>query len=359
MYNKLFTPISIGKHTIKNRVVAALPPTFLAEPDGNITPQLLSFYKNLASKAPGVLITEPFAISNLGKAWPRQPFITEDKNFLAISELVERLRNKESYSVMQLYHGGINSLPNIHNVVLGPSGITSNKLRCKVQELTTSEIALIVNEYRQAATMAWNAGFQAIEINAADSSLLHQFMSPITNKRNDDYGFSNHNGSLFLKEVVNAVHDGARTLNIIVKMSMRDLMPASAGLTNSIDTAIELKNLGVNVFHLTEGLSIGEASCLHPYLRGQSRPAPFAEDSLIFRNETMALTIMDTSFIMPSEAEKQLSKNVCDFIALNRTIIREPAWVSMAMTNQPAEFYKKCANCLVCNGAVSCKFEKK
>lgn len=351
MYEKLLFPTKIGFRTIKNKVVAAPNPSFLCDKEGNLTPQFFNYYKEMSDKSAGILIIESTAVSNEGRGWQNQCVISEDLNFLGISELVVKLRNQDCLPMIQLYHGGINSVSGPQNRLFGPSKISNKKITGNIKVLSTSEIDTIVNQYKKATTVAWNAGFSGIEINAAEGTLLHQFLSPVTNKRSDEYAFGYDNGILMLLKVITEIKEVASDMIICVKLSMRDLIPGGAGLKNCIEIGKELKNIGINVFHLTEGLFIGDAACLHPYLRNNTAPAPFADDALVFRTETKSQVILSTGMKNPEVAEKALARECCDFVSISRSLNCEPEWVDMAITNQPIEFYKKCKRCMLCQAA--------
>ena len=352
MYEKLLFPTKINDRTIKNKVVAAPPPSFLCEKDGSLTPQFFNYYKNLTKSEPGILILESSAISQKGKAWPNQCVISDDINFLAISELVTKIRNQEILPMIQLYHGGINAIPGNEYNLLGPSIISNKNISGKINELTTGEIDALVEEYQKATSHIWNVGFSGIELNAAEGTVIHQFLSPITNKRKDEYAYGYDNGILFLRKIIQSIKSIAPDLVFSLKLSLRDLIPGGAGLNTAIEIANDVKKLGIDLFHVTEGLTLGKAACLHPFLRNNQSSAPFAEDALIFKNETKTKVILSTGFFTPIIAEKVLCKDCCDYISLGRELNREPEWITMAMTNQPIEFYKKCKYCMLCKAAI-------
>lgn len=351
MYEKLLFPVKIGLRTIKNKIVAAPNPSFLCDDDGNLTPKFFNYYKEMADKSAGILIIEGAAISKEGRGWHNQCVVSDSLNFLGISELVVKMRKQDCLPMIQLYHGGINAISGAHNKLYGPSKITHKKITGDITELTETDIDTIVNQYKKAAGLAWNAGFSGVEINAAEGTLIHQFLSPITNKRTDLFAFGYDNGILILRKVISAVKEAVSEMVICVKLSMRDLIPGGAGLKNCIEIAKELKAMGISLFHVTEGLKIGDTACLHPYLRNNINPSPFADDALVFKAETKCQVILSTGMRNPEIAEKVLNKDCCDFISLSRSLNCEPEWIDMAITNQPIEFYKKCKRCMLCQAA--------
>lgn len=359
MYEKLLFPAKINNRVVNNKIVITPPPSFLCESDGSLSPEFFNYYKSLVKSEAGSIIIESSAISNSAKGWVRQPVISDNLNFLAISELVIKIKTHDILPIIQLYHGGINAIPFNNHQVNSPSVISNRKILGNIHSLTSGEIDRIVQDYKNAANLSWNVGFSGIEINAADSTILHQFLSPITNKRNDKFSFIYNNGAFIIRNIINSIRSILPDIIIILKLSLRDLIPGGAGLKNAIEVANDLKNLGVDAFHLTEGLMLGNAGCLNSYLCGKILQAPFSEDSFIFKKETNTCVILSTGISSPDIAEKLLSKDYCDFVSLSRTINREPKWVTMAMTNQPIEFYKQCKHCMLCLAASKgCVLEK-
>lgn len=351
MYDFLFSPTQLHFKTIKNRIVAAPPPTRLCENDGNLSPQFFSYYSYMAEKEPGIIIIDGLAISNAAKGWLKQGIIADGNNFRAISELVNKLRKAECFPMIQLYHGGINAIPTTNHRLLGLSKITHNKIKGDIKELTSLELDAVAYEYGLAASLAWNAGFAGIEIEASEGSLIHQSLSPITNKRSDQFSYKANSGAHFLMRVIEAVKNSAPDLLISVKLSLRDLVPGGAGLSDCIAVAKKAKEAGASLFHLSQGLKIGDVTCLHPTFRGNISPSPLSEDALVFKKETGFTTILGNGMHTPEIADNILARGISDFISLSRTLNREPNWINLASRNQPIEFFKRCKRCMTCVAA--------
>ncbi len=161
MISSLFSPFSLRNRDFKNRVIAAPPPSLLADATGKIQPQMLTYYYNLADTDVGTVIVEAMAVSAQGRSWPEQPGIFSGEMLNGLSRLVEKIRSRGAVPVAQLFHGGINAIP-VDMTVFGPSTVQHRKINARVNELKKENIAQVVSEYVEAAKIAWNAGFSGI-----------------------------------------------------------------------------------------------------------------------------------------------------------------------------------------------------
>lgn len=350
MITSLFSPVSLKNRDFKNRVIAAPPPSYLAGPDGQVQTQMLDYYNNLADTDAGMVIVEAAAVSLEGRAWLKQLGIHSSAMINGLSRLVEKIRSRGAVPVAQLFHGGINSIPGPDQIVAGPSAIEHRKLNARIHEIKKDKFAQIVNDYSEAARIAWNAGFSGIEIQAAEGSLPQQFFSPLLNHRRDDYSTDYNGGVLLLQQIVRAVKKAVPDLMLLVRLSLRDLLPGGFCLSTAIKAAQILKSEGIDIFHLTEGLKVGNAQLLHPSLDKTAPDAPFSEDTHIFRNETGLLTVLSGKVSTPEIAINRMKKGGADFVALGRTLNREPLWLGGQIDSGLLP-WQKCLRCPICKAA--------
>ncbi|QDL90705.1 alkene reductase [Paroceanicella profunda] len=215
-HDALFKPMEIGAITVPNRVLMAPLTRNRAQADG--TPNALAglYYAQRASA--GLIISEATQISAQGKGYKDTPGIYTPGHVAAWSEIVNRVHAAGGRIVLQLWHVG-----RISHTSLQPDGaspVAPSAIRAKgktyIEEgfadvsepraLETSELAGIVEDYRHAAKCAKDAGFDGVEIHAANGYLLHQFIADQTNTRTDSYGGSISNRIRLTLEVVRAVN---------------------------------------------------------------------------------------------------------------------------------------------------------
>jgi len=213
----LFSPITLGRISLNNRIVMA-PLTRNRAGEGN-TPRALNveYYRQRASA--GLIITEASQVSEYGVGYPATPGIHSAEQIAGWRKVTEAVHQRGGKIVIQLWYCGRISHPSmlpdnatpVSASAITPQGntVTYSGLQPFVQprELGTDEIADIVDQYRRAAHNAKAAGFDGVEVHAANGYLIDQFLRDGTNQRRDEYGGSAENRTRLLREVLNAVFE--------------------------------------------------------------------------------------------------------------------------------------------------------
>jgi N-ethylmaleimide reductase len=217
---KLFSPLKVGALTLPNRVFMA-PLTRLRsiEPGDIPTPLMAEYYRQRASA--GLIITEATQISFQAKGYAGAPGLHTQEQLNAWKKITQAVHEEGGHIAVQLWHVGRishSSLQPNQQAPVAPSAIAADtrttvrdesgawvRVPCSTpRALETEEIPGIINDFRQATANAREAGFDYIELHAAHGYLLHQFMSPASNQRTDQYGGSIENRTRLTLEVVDA-----------------------------------------------------------------------------------------------------------------------------------------------------------
>jgi N-ethylmaleimide reductase len=216
MQAKLFTPLELGDLTLPNRIVMAPLTRNRALPEGDVPHAMnVKYYAQRASA--GLIITEGTQIAPEGKGYIQTPGIYSAEQVAGWKKVTDAVHDAGGRIFAQLWHVGrishVSLLPDAQAPV-APSPITANSQTfiasgfadvSAPRALETGEIARVVDDYRKAAENALTAGFDGIEIHAANGYLIDQFLRDGTNKRDDAYGGSVENRTRFLAEVLDAV----------------------------------------------------------------------------------------------------------------------------------------------------------
>lgn len=214
--SNLFQPLQMGALTLKNRIIMA-PLTRCRADEGRIPSDMaVEYYRQRASA--GMILTEATSISPMGVGYPNTPGIWSKEQISGWKKITDAVHAEGGIIALQLWHVGRVSDPIYLNgelpvapSAIAPAGHVSlvrpEKNYVTPRALETHEIALIIEEYRQAAINAKTAGFDAVEIHAANGYLLEQFLLDGTNKRNDQYGGNRENRARLLLEVTDAIID--------------------------------------------------------------------------------------------------------------------------------------------------------
>jgi len=209
----LFSPIHLGSVALPNRMVMA-PMTRNRAPDGIPTALMAEYYAQRA--AAGLIVTEGAQVSGQGVGYPATPGIHDDAHVAAWKPITDAVHASGGHIFVQLWHCGRVSHPDYHGgeLPVAPSAIrpagqafTYEGLKDFVtpRALDAEELPGVVEQYRHAAAMAMQAGFDGVEIHSANGYLLDQFLRDGSNQRSDAYGGSLANRSRLLLEVVEAV----------------------------------------------------------------------------------------------------------------------------------------------------------
>ncbi len=221
-FNSLFSEVSLGSYTLKNRIV--LPPLTRSRSSqpGNIPNDLMAEYYSQRSGA-GFMVTEGTQIEPRGQGYAWTPGIHSKEQIEGWKKVTEAVHDANSVIFCQLWHVGrvshVSLQPN-EGLPVGPSDIQADNVKVFIETapevgaladpsqpraLSTSEVEDLVDMYRQAAVNAKAAGFDGVELHCANGYLVNQFISEHTNNRSDKYGGNLENRLRFLKEITEAV----------------------------------------------------------------------------------------------------------------------------------------------------------
>lgn len=226
----LFNPIRIGCHTLKNRIIMAPMTRSRADDQTGVPAEIVATYYSQRASA-GMIITEGVYPSSQGKGYLNTPGIHTDAQVAAWKKVTAKVHQQGGIIFMQLMHAGRISHPSMHKnqaLPVAPSAIqpkgetyTTTGLQPFVtpHELSTKEVASIVEDYRLAARRALEAGFDGVELHAASGYLPEQFLSSSSNQRTDQYGGSVENRARFTLEVLQAMAKEIGSDRVGVKIS--------------------------------------------------------------------------------------------------------------------------------------------
>lgn len=352
MHQKLFSQMEIAGRVLKNHVVAAVPFSFLAGREGEVTDRLALYYERLATTDVAMVITEPARV-NQARYFNNQLGGNENESVHGLSRITERIRAYQALPVLQLTHPGINAcLEGPHSQVKGPSSIDLPRIAGKVQELGYEEIRLISNNFLEASISAWNAGFSGIEISGAEGNLIQQFLSPLTNQRNDDYGYRQNRGIKFALDIVKAIRKAIPDFLLIFKVAVRDLVPGGKTIEDSLFLAQALENAGLDLLHITSGMFFGRKDS--EFSGGKTSPdGLYTQDSQILKLHLNIPVMLSGKISTPELAENILVRKSSDLISLGRTLNRDLDWLNIGKSSSELIKPRACLRCQICSAAFS------
>ncbi|MGB8475039.1 MAG: NADH:flavin oxidoreductase/NADH oxidase [Candidatus Acidiferrum sp.] len=329
---KLFSPFRVREIELKNRIVVS-PMCEYSAKDGHPQVWHLVHLGSRAIGGAGLVFTEATAVEERGRISAADTGIYDDAHVASWHPIADFIRSHGAVPGMQLAHagrkastaepwtGGKPVAPHDGGwQPVGPSALAFDAGYTVPRELSRSEIGEIVEAFRKAAERALAAGFEVLEIHAAHGYLLHQFLSPLTNLRTDEYGGSFENRFRFAKQVVGAVRGVLpERLPLFVRVSATDWKGGGWDLPQTIELARQLKLLGVDLVDVSSGGSVPGVKI--PF--GPGYQTGFAE---AIRKEAGIATGAVGMITEPIQAETILATEQADLVFLAREMLRDPYW---------------------------------
>lgn len=319
----LFSPLTVRGLTLRNRVALSPMCMYMAGEDGLATDWHLVHYGTRAVAGVGLLVIEATAVEARGRNSVNDLGLWEDRQVEALARVVRFCHGQGAAVAVQLAHAGRKAFSPQHGsgpaVPVAPSALPHDEGWVVPQALTGAEIDGIVGAFRAAVQRAEQAGFDAIEVHAAHGYLLHEFLSPLSNRRVDEYGGSLENRSRLLIRVVDAVRTVWPERPLLVRVSATDGVPGGLTLEETVQVARWLKAHGVDVVDCSSGgLVMASPARLAPGYQ-----VPFAAR---IKREAGLATMAVGLITAPELAEEIVSNERADLVALGRELLRNPYW---------------------------------
>jgi len=333
--NALFSPFQLSDLTLQNRIVLA-PMTRARAGSMQMPNALMAEYYTQRSEA-GLLITEGTFISKQSVGWVNAPGIYTDEQAEAWKIVTEAVHAKGSKIFLQLWHCGRASHSTFHGgeLAVAPSAIKLNDKYIHTPDgkkdlevpraLDTNEIPQIVDDYKQAARRAKEAGFDGVEIHSANGYLIDEFLQSKTNIRTDRYGGSLENRFRFLHEIVNAITEVWPANRVSARLSPN-------GNYNDMGSedyreaftyfASQLDKVGLACLHVVDGLAFG--------FHELGEPMKLNEFRKIF-----SAPIIGNCGYTQETAEAAIKEGNADLIAFGRPFISNPDLVERFRNGWP------------------------
>ena len=336
----LFTPLAIRSVTLKNRVVVA-PMHQYSALAGHATDWHLVNAGRYAQGGAGLVIIESTKVARNGCGTVGDLGLWEDQFIPALARCAQFIKAHGAVAGIQLGHSGrkarlsrpweggkplTGSEPEIYDwdgwELVAPSAVPHTQTSPTPRALSVPEVGDLVAKWGAAALRAAQAGFDLLEIHGAHGYLVHQFLSPVSNLRNDHYGGSELNRMRFALEVaecVRAAWPGDKPL--FMRLSCED--DAGWGLSDSIKLARRLKGIGVDVIDCSSGGTLGHSPMDGARAKKYGYQVPYAEK---IRREADIMTMAVGHIVHADQAEAILRQARADLIALAREIMHNPSW---------------------------------
>ncbi|HSW19251.1 MAG TPA: NADH:flavin oxidoreductase/NADH oxidase [Ramlibacter sp.] len=336
----IFRPLTLAGLTLRNRLVLSPMCTYCAS-GGMADDFHLAHLARFAMGGFGLVFVEATAVTEDGRITHGDLGLWKDEQIEGLSRIAAQVQSFGAKAGIQLAHAGRKSSmqrPWHGNgpldatdeargeqpwAIAGPGEEPMEAGWLKPHALSSADVKALVGRWRDAARRAHSAGFDALEIHAAHGYLLHQFLSPLCNRRSDAYGGSREGRMRFPLEVVEAVRGvWPADKPLFFRISATDAAPEGWNVEDSVALAASLRRLGVDVVDCSSGgLSAPQASTGLP--RGLGFQVPLAAE---IRNRAPIATMAVGLIVLPDQANAVVASNAADLVAIGRAALHNPNW---------------------------------
>lgn len=329
--------------TIKNRIVMMPMGTNYGEQNGEMSFLHINYYKERAKGGTGLIIVENASVdSPQGSNGTTQLRIDHDNYLPRLYKFCEEIHKYGTCIAIQINHAGASAVSARTNMQpVSASDIPSKDGGEIPRPLTFDEIHHIIKKYGEAAKRAQTAGFDAVEIHAGHSYLISQFLSPLTNKRTDDFGGSVENRTRFCRMVLAEVRKQVGPFfPIMLRLSADELIDGGNTLEDTLNYLEYLQD-EVDIFDVSCGLN---GSIQYQIDANYMKDGWRSYMAKAVREKFGKPCISMGNIRDPKVAEKILADGDADLIGMGRGLIAEPAWVNKVATGRECDL-RKCISC--------------
>jgi len=330
--SRLFTPLTFRELSIRNRIFVS-PMCQYSSRNGMPNDWHLVHLGSRAVGGAGLVMVEASAVTAQGRISPDDSGIWNSDQAQAFAPIANFIREQGAVPAIQLAHAGRKASTDLpwkgsrpldpkHGgwQTIAPSAIPFAPEHPVPREATTQDLEILLGQFASAARRSAEAGFEVVEIHMAHGYLLHEFLSPLSNHRTDEFGGSLENRLRFPLQVAKVVRDfWPDQLPVFVRISASDWTAGGWELEHSLELARRLREIGIDLIDCSSGGLVPEAA--PPF--GPGFQTPFAS---AIRQEVGIATGAVGVITDPAQAEQIIATGQADAVFLARGMLRDPYW---------------------------------
>ena len=384
----LFSPIRIGSLELPARLFKTATAETRADDDGFVTDAVIDFYEPIARGGTPLIITGNIYISRQAKSAPHQLGADDDAKIPGLKRLVDTAHAHGSRIFAQLNHCGRQVVPDFVGAgeVVSASDVKDLLTGTRPRAVSVDEIDAIARDFAAAAARCQQAGFDGVQMHAANGYLLSQFLTPYTNRRHDDYGGTTERRTRFARQVFRTIRERVGPdFPVIMKMNGADRLPLRDGLKTeelvavaSLMQAEGIDAIEISVGHYESGFPMVCGTffrCLRNMVHGSMRHLPFLRRTFMrlfwplvamvsnllwkgregfnldytpaFKRQLDIPVICVGGFRTRAAMEHALRSGLCDAVSAGRPFIADPFLFRHLRDNEPGP---RCVDCNACVG---------
>ncbi|TEB11274.1 NAD(P)/FAD-dependent oxidoreductase [Pelotomaculum propionicicum] len=346
-YKHLFEQGKIGNMPVRNRIVMPPMATCFGSATGEVTDTMIAYYRERAKGGVGLIIVENVQVDYpRGKNIVTQISCDDDRYLPGLNELAEACQQFGARIFAQIHHAGRETAPPIIEGLqpVGASDKPCGFMQVPTKALTTEEVDELVEKFAQGAFRIKRAGFDGVELHGAHGYLIGQFLSPLTNTRNDKYGGSTVKDRCnFVLAIIKRIRElCSRNFPLSVRFSAEEFIKGGNSLEEGIQIAKLLEEAGVDVLHVSSGIYESMCTLLEPMSYPEGWRIYIAE---AIKKEVSIPVITVGKIRNPALADSIIEQNKADFVAIGRQLICDPYYPLKAREGREEDIIP----CISCN----------
>lgn len=356
-FSALLQPGRIGGLELKNRVVMPAMGTPLGDAEGSVTGAIVDFYGARARGGTGLITTQDTVVSS-DSAVPHNIAIYDDKFIPGLKRLADRVHEEGGKLAIQLMHFGMlmtmTGFFGQHNNVVVPSITPRNIGDWLYREATEADIECYIQDFGEAARRAKEADADAVELHANHGCLVSAFLSPVTNRRTDQYGGSPENRLRFHLRIMERMRERVgKEFPIIVKINGTDDVDGGVTLDEVISQAVAFEAAGADAINVAAGIEIWTGISIPCFAYPDATALPYAEAV----KAAVKVPVMVAGKMSPERADEVIRDGKADFVGFGRQLLADPELANKLGEGRldDIRWCLRCGNCLrFGTGMLSC-----
>jgi len=346
----LFDNCAIGTMSLRNRLVRSATWENMTTPDGHMTERLYAIYDELARNEVGMIITGHANVVSEERPNPGMMGIYDNSFIGEYRKLTDMVHEHDSRIVLQIAYGGTKTTHNVgERTIFAPSDVPERSTGTYGTPMTRDDIKYIINAFAAAGRRARESGFDGVEIHAAHTYLINQFLSPYYNRRDDKYGGSLGNRMRFLVEIYAAMRKAVgASYPILVKLTSSEFFEGGLTFEETREISKTMEKLGVDGLEMSGNIHGKAKSMAGKVFDGHElqRQGYFAEYGKVISQDVDIPVITVGGLSTPAHIEAMLNETGIEMFGFSRPLLTEPDLFKR--WKEGDETRVKCVRCSKC-----------
>ena len=340
----MFDPLIINKMSLGNRFVRSATMDGLAD-NGAVTKKEVDLYRELGRGETGLIISHGVYPTKEGQCSLGQVSAHTDEAIPSLVKMATAVHENKGKIVAQILHGGWMCRQETTGLApAGPSALIHPRSSLPVRELSSDEVYQLVDDFVQAARRIMEAGFDGVQLHASHSWILSAFLSPATNKRDDEWGGTNEKRASLVYRICEGIRKMAGSdFPLLIKLGIKDYHPEGKTIQEGLEQARLLEEAGVDAIEVSEGL---EQDFFH-HIRLDATSPYYLDECRQVKNGLSVPVILVGGMRKLSDMQRVIEDGIADAISMCRPFIMDPYLV-----NKFREGTVESSACISCNGCI-------